>query len=254
MPVKDINRSNMLFFFLMLISVSAFNVLNPLRIPKKFALFELQKKNCLQATDGQEIDVTRAIDINDGKRTLKAGAGSEINKLIISTIEDRDVLPAARLMTLRKIIKEKKSLLNHVHAATMLQRCARYKLDITKAISLSALSEILVRDSHRKSLTAVETAHAVYGLRMLGPETIGIDQFLRQLTTLILNCDEPFRAQDIGNALYGMQKFSCDAIEVRKLLAAIGMKFRQSSVQLNPQDISIAIYGESMGHSWRILI
>ena len=89
---------------------------------------------------------------------------------------------------------------------------------------------------------------------MLSSETVGIDEFLRQLTTLVTNCDEPFRAQDIGNALYGMQKFSCDTIEVRQLLAAIGKKFRESSVQLNPQDISIAIYGENMVYYRRILL
>ena len=140
--VKHIDRSNMLFFFLMLISVNAFNVLNPKQMPKKFALIEFQKKGCLHATDGQEIDFTRVIDAIDGQRALKAGAGSEINKLIISTIEDKDKLPAERLRTLRKLIKEKKSLLNHVHAATMLQRCARYKLDLD--IGRKFLSKILL--------------------------------------------------------------------------------------------------------------
>lgn len=176
---------------------------------------------------------------------MKAGAGSEINQLIISTLEDRNKLPKERLKSLRAIIEQKRGLLNHVHAATMLQRCARGKLDITEAISLVALREILMKSSHRK-LRSVEAAHSLYGLRLLDSNTKSIMPFLTTITDLVLNCQEPFKGQEIANALYGLQRFKSDSPEIRKLLIALETKLISPAVQLSPQEISNALYGEIM--------
>lgn len=180
----------------------------------------------------------------EGQNRMKSGSGAEINKLIISALEDNDKSPKERLKNLKLLVRQKKTFLNHVHAATMLQRCARYKLVITEAISLYDLSQILTKASQMKALRSVEVAHAIYGLRVLTPETRDIKHYLNQLTHMVLDCDEPFKAQEIGNALYGLQKFSCDSIEVRKLLNVLGFKLKSSTAQLSPQELSNAIFGE----------
>lgn len=189
-------------------------------------------------------DIQQNLDKTEGQRKMKAGLGSAINQLIISTVEDKDRSPKERIRNLKLLIREKKNFLNHVHAATMLQRCARNKLVITEAISLHDLSQIFAKASQMKIVRSVEAAHAIYGLRVLSPETRDIKQYLNQLTHMALDCDEPFKAQEIGNALYGLQKFSCDSIEVRKLLNVLGFKFKSSTAQLSPQELSNAIYGE----------
>jgi hypothetical protein len=189
-------------------------------------------------------DHQQTLDKTEGQRKMKAGSGSAINQLIISTLEDKDRSPKERLKNLKLLIRQKKNFLNHVHAATMLQRCARNKLVITEAISLNDLNQIFAKASKMKIVRSVEAAHAIYGLRVLSPETSDIKQYLNQLTHMVLDCDEPFKAQEIGNALYGLQKFSCDSIEVRKLLNVLGFKFKNSTAQLSPQELSNAIYGE----------
>ena len=186
----------------------------------------------------------QTLDKTEGQRKMKVGSGSAINQLIISTIEDKDRSPKERLKNLKLLVRQKKNFLNHVHAATMLQRCARNKLVITEAISLQDLSQIFAKASQMKIVRSVEAAHAIYGLRVLSPETRDIKQYLNQLTHMVLDCDEPFKAQEIGNALYGLQKFSCDSIEVRKLLNVLGFKFKNPAAQLSPQELSNAIYGE----------
>ena len=173
---------------------------------------------------------------------MKVGAGSEINRLIISTLEDRKKSPEERLKLLRGIVVEKAGSLNHVHAATMLQRCARARIDITKAIPLKSLGSILSKTSHRK-LRAVEAAHAIYGLRLFDTNTPDVIPFLTLLTTLVTSCDEPFKAQELGNALYGLQKFSSDSKEVRSLLSVLDARLQSRDIQLSPQEISNALYG-----------
>lgn len=195
----------------------------------------------------QKLDSPKDVISNSGQNAMKAGSGSEINQLIIVSLEDRNISQKERLKLLKVIVTGKEGLLNHVHAATMLQRCARGKMDITEAIPLKSLGEILSKSSHRK-LRSVEAAHAIYGLRLLDSNTPDIMPFLSLVTNLVLNCNEPFKAQEIGNALYGLQKFSSHSPEIRKLLSALETKFKSSTIQLSPQEISNALYGESEWH------
>jgi hypothetical protein len=140
-------------------------------------------------------------------------------------------------------MEQKKGLINHVHATTMLQRCARGKLVITEAVPLSVITAILFNDSSRIP-KAVEAAHTIYGLRMLNYDTKDIKPFLILITSLVTSCEEPFKAQEIGNALYGLQKFSSESLEVRSLITALVEKIRASQAELSPQEISNALYGK----------
>lgn len=242
----------MLFCLLLLATANSYKLLN---VNPSFAVRYDRRSALLAKTDNVNVVVRSAssdvaeplfaIDSTSGQNVLKVGSGAAINTLIINTLEDRGKSPKERLKRLKAVVQDKGALLNHVHAATMLQRCARFKLDITEAISLDTIGEILGKASHRKNLRSVEAAHAMYGLRVLNEETPDMSYYLNQLTQLISDCEEPFKAQEIGNALYGLQRFTCDKIEVRKLLAVFGAKLKTSTVQLSAQEISNSIYGES---------
>ena len=204
----------------------------------------LHQNRVEKAPSSQDHLAPKVAAIKSGQNAMKSGSGSEINQLIIISLEDRNKTQKERLKLLKDIVTQKKGLLNHVHAATMLQRCARGRMDITEAIPLTSLAEILSKSSHRK-LKSVEAAHAIYGLRLLDSETRDVMPFLSLLTTLVSNCDEPFKGQEIGNALYGLQKFPSHSPEVRKLLSALEIKFKSPKIQLSPQEISNALYGNA---------
>jgi hypothetical protein len=242
----------MLFCLLLLATANSYKLLsvNPgfaMRYDRRSALLaKTDNVNVVvRSTSSDAAEPLFAVDSSSGQNVLKVGSGAAINTLIINTLEDRGKSPKERLKRLKAVVQDKGALLNHVHAATMLQRCARFKLDITEAISLDTIGEILGKASHRKNLRSVEAAHAMYGLRVLNEETPDMSYYLNQLTQLISDCEEPFKAQEIGNALYGLQRFTCDKIEVRKLLAVFGAKLKTSTVQLSAQEISNSIYGES---------
>jgi hypothetical protein len=204
----------------------------------------LQQSETKKSSENKNIkSATNNLDKNEGQNTLTQGSGSQINQLIIDLFQDRDMSPKQRMQELNKLIKSNRILLNHVHAVTMLQRSARSRLDITDAVSLQLIEEIIGKSSHRDNLSSMEAAHAIYGLRMLHSETKDIKSFINLLTHLVLDCDENFKGQEIGNALYGLQKFSSDSIEIKKLLNVLVMKFKDSSARLSAQEISNALYG-----------
>ena len=244
----------MLFCLLLLATANSYKLLNV----NPTSGIRYDKMSALLANAGHADVVIKstssdaAMNSKLGQNILKVGSGAAINQQIINTLEDRSKSPKERLKQLKALVQEKGPLLNHVHAATMLQRCARFKLDITEAISLDTIGEILGKASHRKNLRSVEAAHAMYGLRVLNEETLDMSYYLNQLTQLILDCEEPFKAQEIGNALYGLQRFTCDKIEVRKLLSVFGTKLKSSTVQLSAQEISNSIYGEKLFRRMRI--
>ena len=235
------------FYLLLLITVRSFDLKsssNRISSLSKFrsCCLTLHQTRIDKSPSPQDQLTSKVATIKSGQNVMKSGSGSEINQLIIVSLEDRNKTQKERLKLLKDIVTQKKGLLNHVHAATMLQRCARGRMDITEAIPLTSLAEILSKSSHRK-LKSVEAAHAIYGLRLLDSETRDVMPFLSLLTTLVSNCDEPFKGQEIGNALYGLQKFPSHSPEVRKLLSVLEIKFKSPTIQLSPQEISNALYG-----------
>jgi hypothetical protein len=243
----------MFFFILLLTAVNSFkfnknsistrSITNTQRRPYlniRASLLEDDK-------NGESKSVVPMLNRNEGQNKLKVNTGSDLNQMISNIFTDRAASPKDILRSLKTLVKENKYALNHIHAATMMQRCARSKIDITEALSLKFLADLLGKTSHRENLKPVEAAHTIYGLRMLHAEKADIFPFINLLTLLVSGCSEPFKAQEIGNTMYGLQKFSSDSTEIRKLLSVLAVKFKMSSTKgnkrLSPQEISNALFG-----------
>ena len=55
-------------------------------------------------------------------------------------------------------------------------------------------------------------------------------------------------AQAIGSALYGLQRLSCEALEVRTLVAALAEKVELSTEAMDAQAIGNALFGLQVQH------
>ena len=178
-----------------------------------------------------------------GQRLMIAGSGANSNAGIIAIFDDTNMSSTQKIVELSKYFETTK-MLNHVHATTLLQRCAKNKLAVTKIIPLKTLAEILARGSHRKSLRSMEVAHALYGLRVLSEDTPDMGLFLNVVADLILECNEEFKGQEIGNAIFGLQQLSSDSPDMRRLLAILAVKFKLSkTTNLSAQECANAIFG-----------
>ena len=66
--------------------------------------------------------------------------------------------------------------------------------------------------------------------------------FQLRLTPKIQSCKEPLRSQEVGNALYGLQRLG-DSREMRALLTALTPKIEECREDLRAQEIGNGLYG-----------
>ncbi len=66
---------------------------------------------------------------------------------------------------------------------------------------------------------------------------------LSALAAKVRDCREPLSAQEVGNALYGLQGCSSDRAEVREVLSALAAKVRECREPLSAQEVGNALYG-----------
>jgi len=92
-------------------------------------------------------------------------------------------------------------------------------------------------------LNAQEIGSALYGLQKMDARSEEVKDLLKALTTKINNPDVTLNAQAIGNALYGLQKMDARSEEVKDLLKALTIKINGSGAILNAQAIGNALYG-----------
>lgn len=147
---------------------------------------------------------------------------------------------------IRALVNEYGNDLNRVHAVTLLHQAARAGLDITRSVPLDSISVMLQRapGSRRSKIRTPEIAQAFYGLKMMSLSTPGIRAFLQELNQLFIRCDRShFGRQEIGNILFGLQKFSVSPEIVEILRSSIKI-LQESTEELQGQEISNALYGE----------
>jgi very-short-patch-repair endonuclease len=72
-----------------------------------------------------------------------------------------------------------------------------------------------------------------------------VRDLIKALTPKVIKCNEVLNAQNVGNALYGLQSMRSDNQEVRDLIKALTPKFIKCNEELNPQNVGMALYGFS---------
>ncbi|MFH1653927.1 MAG: hypothetical protein ABIE74_07700, partial [Pseudomonadota bacterium] len=104
-------------------------------------------------------------------------------------------------------------------------------------------------DSNEKIINPVHVAIVMHRLGKITKEEINIEknrenleEILEKLTNLIELIDEGFGAQEIGNALYGLQNLDAGVVP-RELLLALSRKIDESGAMLDGQAIGNALYG-----------
>jgi hypothetical protein len=77
----------------------------------------------------------------------------------------------------------------------------------------------------------------------MSAESAEVRGLLSVLGEKVSTCREPLGAQEVGNALYGLQGMSSESAEVRGLLSVLGEKVSTCREPLGAQEVGNALYG-----------
>ena len=172
-----------------------------------------------------------------GNSTRSPGLGAAISKEIVNCFQK----PESPETLLLKVLQDRRKDINNIHIVTILQKCAKEKVDVTKIVSLQEIEEFLKRPSNRP-LQATEASSLLYGLRLLSPTTPYIRNFLSTITLILLECKGKFQPKDIGSSFYGLQQFS-NLPETIDLLTVLLPKIYQSDTNFNSHDLCSTFFG-----------
>jgi hypothetical protein len=95
----------------------------------------------------------------------------------------------------------------------------------------------------KETLSAQTVGNALYGLQSCSSDAVEVRAVLAALTPHVVRCKEALSAQEVGNALNGLKSCSSDAVEVRSLLAALTSHVARFKMSLDSQAIGNALYG-----------
>lgn len=179
---------------------------------------------------------------SQGLYVLKKGSGSNINKDIDNILKDGNKNHPEKIRNLQNLITSRQSELNHVHAVTIMQRCVRNRVDVTDVIPLSEIIKLFNGRNHRLEWSPSEIAQALYGMKSLSSKTPNISEYCREIEIRLMACTTKFSGQEIGNSLYGLQKFSSSSEMIRSLLSSLIPRVDASTV-LTGQEISNSLFG-----------
>jgi hypothetical protein len=88
-----------------------------------------------------------------------------------------------------------------------------------------------------------EIGNALYGLQGMKSDNADVQRILQAMIPHIKSCKEIFIPQNIGNALYGLQGMDSDNIEVQGILQAMIPHIKSCKEIFKPQNIGNALYG-----------
>ena len=85
--------------------------------------------------------------------------------------------------------------------------------------------------------------NALYGLQGMSSDALEVRQLVSVLTRKIDSCTEPLDVQAVGNALYGLQGLSSDALKVTQLISVLARKIDSCTEPLRAREAGNALYG-----------
>lgn len=208
----------------------------------KFTLFTKSAKQRKTA------DVTTDEIISSQQLRKPKGLGSEINNQIMSCFQDNNNHTSTVTQMLKDILLERKDLITHVHVITLLQRSAKYNINILNVATLKDYETILLKS--KATLVGKEIGSLLYALKSMDDNTPGIQSFLATLTLLVHGSTDVLNGADISSALYGLHRLTDTHQEMRDLLSVLTPKIFQSLSIMTSPEIGSAFYGlKNMGDS-----
>ena len=144
----------------------------------------------------------------------------------------------------------------------MTQRLRRKNVTLNKLIVSKMLYGFRTqsdRDNHVKKFLKVLTqkviasemvildgqgvGNSLYGLQRMTCESVEVKGLISELRHHVEHCTNNLKSQEIGNALYGLQNMSSETIEVKRLVSVLADRIQSCREQLNAQSIGNSIYG-----------
>ena len=109
---------------------------------------------------------------------------------------------------------------------------------------VAAMGAALVRSTrHGEAVPFQSRSMAMIGLQKNRLRARQSVELLDSIIVMTKNCRESPNAQNVGNALYGMQSMSSDHAEVRSMVSALLGKVHSCKESLNAQNVGNALYG-----------
>ena len=95
----------------------------------------------------------------------------------------------------------------------------------------------------KEELKAQNVGNALYGLQGMSSEVAEVRAMLAALVPQVKACKEEFKAQNVGNTLYGLQGMSIEVSEVQAMLAALVPQVKACKEEFSAQEVGNALYG-----------
>jgi hypothetical protein len=201
--------------------------------------------------DAEDTDTEAASGGHDGDEhdeERKAGAKfmsvekfiAEVSKII------KDYNPATE-SRLNMYVESCKGRLGPGHVAFLLQKCSQHRIRTDRVVDVDfILSGLKSLPKKQRSLTAMQLAAAMDGLRSLDPSNPRLDELLSLLVQNIRRCKDPLKSCNVGQAMYGFQRFDSNNDAALELLREFTkkMKSQKVSLWLDASDTSKALFGK----------
>lgn len=142
--------------------------------------------------------------------------------------------------------------LNFVNVATMLHRAGKLRIGFDMHIVHYLTDNVRQGQARNEMLRAQQVGNLLYGLQRFG-DTDDVREFIKVVTEQTRRCSEKLQPRHISQALFGLQQLE-DSVEVRELLLVLTKKIRQCRQKMDAQGILNSIIGlQSMGPSVEVL-
>jgi hypothetical protein len=111
------------------------------------------------------------------------------------------------------------------------------------SVMTTVIEKSLENSNSMQSLKEQSISMLLYGLQNMTSDEKVIQDLLKVVSLMIIECKDTFGAQAVGNALYGLQGMSSDSSEVRNVLSLLAVKVRTCKEDLKAQHVGNALYG-----------
>ena len=104
--------------------------------------------------------------------------------------------------------KQKKKYFKHTHVLHLLYEAVKAKIDISRAVPLSQLANLLQSSKH--ILRAQELSKLLYSLHLFIDKTPGVIHLLHVVRVKVQSCSKRISFQELCSAMYGLQGFTAN--------------------------------------------
>ena len=179
------------------------------------------------------------------------GTGAQLNAEITGLFVQPHMDMEKKMLALQEIVARNSESMNHVHACTLLQRCAKAKQSAFAVVDPSLILVALERDGRKAGdfWNSIDLSGAIFGLRFMSMGQPGV----KRLVEIILIKLAQFRANgiqfsgpELASCFFGLQNLAngqTDMALVNQLLAFLVEELERCEAILGSREISNILFG-----------